>query len=207
MREERARLFVALELPAGARETLERWRSGAVCRGGGLRLVDPAALHVTLCFLGWRLAHEVAEIGAACASAIAGWGPLELSLGNSLWLPDRRPRVLAVGIEDPSDALVELQGSLSKGLNGGGWYAPERRPFLGHVTVARVPRGTHARRARLPAPPRARFVSDRVTLYRSRLASSGARYELLRTVELVDPPGERATGGVGPPPGRGPSDR
>jgi 2'-5' RNA ligase len=189
---------VALELPAGARETLEQWRSTAVPRGRGLRLVDPAALHVTLCFLGWRLAHEVMDIGAACAAAVGGWGPLELSLGGALWLPERRPRVLAVRIEDASDALIELQGSLSRELSGGGWYAPEPRPFLGHVTVARVPRGARARAVKLPGPPATRFLADRVTLYRSRLAPSGARYEPQRTVELAGPPGERTIGSSDP---------
>jgi RNA 2',3'-cyclic 3'-phosphodiesterase len=192
--EERARLFVALDLPADAREAIEGWRSTAVRRVRGLRPVDHAALHVTLCFLGWRHSGEVGEIGAACASAVESWGPLELSLDDPLWLPDRRPRVLAVRIDDPSDRLAELQTSLSRELSGGGWYAPDPRPFVGHVTVARVPRGTRARAVKLPGPPRLRFLANQVTLYRSRLAPSGARYEPQGTVELSGRPGERAVG-------------
>ncbi len=190
--DERARLFVALELPPDVREALERWRSTASGRMPGLRMVDPAALHGTLCFLGWRLEREIEDIGAACAAAIASWGPLALSLGDPVWLPARRPRVLAVGIEDASDGLAGLQAALSAELSSGGWYAPETRPFMGHVTVARVPRGARVRPAKLPSLATLEFVARRVTLYRSRLTPSGARYEAQRTIELSGPPGQRA---------------
>lgn len=196
--DERARLFVALELPEDVREALERWRAGGPRRVRGLRMADPAALHVTLCFLGWRFEREIDEIGAACTAATAGWGPIPVSVGNPVWLPDRRPRVLAVRIDDPSDALAHLQSALAMELSTGGWYAPETRPFLGHVTVARVPRGGRVRAVRLPGPPRAEFLATRVTLYRSRLGPHGARYEAQRTVELVGSPGQRAAPGRDP---------
>jgi 2'-5' RNA ligase len=196
--DERARLFVALELPEDVRETLERWRSGAPRRVRGLRMVDAAALHVTLCFLGWRFEREIDEIGAACAAATTGWGPIAVSIGNPVWLPDRRPRVLAVRIDDPSDALAHLQSALAMELSAGGWYAPETRPFLGHVTVARVPRGARVGAVKLPGPARAEFLSTHVTLYRSRLGPRGARYEAQRAVELVGPPGQRTAPGHDP---------
>lgn len=195
---ERARLFVALELPGEVREALERWRSAAPRRVRGLRLVDSAALHVTLCFLGWRLEREIEDIGAACAEAAAGWGPLALSLGDAVWLPERRPRVLAVRIGDQSNALAGLQGSLSARLSAGGWYAPETRPFLGHVTVARVQRGARARAARLPGLSALEFLATGVTLYRSRLMPSGARYEAQRTIGLGGHPGQRPLAGADP---------
>jgi 2'-5' RNA ligase len=173
-------------------EVLERWRSTAPGGVRGLRDVDRAALHVTLCFLGWRSEREIEDIGAACAAAVAGWGPLTLSLGDPVWLPPRRPRVLAAGIKDRSAALAGLQAALSKELGAGGWYAPETRPFLGHVTVARVPRGTRARATKLPGLPSLEFLGSQVTLYRSRLRPDGARYETQRTVELDGRPGEVA---------------
>jgi 2'-5' RNA ligase len=196
--DERARLFVALQLPVEAREALERWRSAAPRRVRGLRLVDPAALHVTLCFLGWRLEREIEDIGAACAEAAAGWGPLVLAFGDPVWLPERRPRVLAARIGDPASGLADLQGSVSARLSAGGWYAPETRPFLGHVTVARVPRGARARPATLPGLPPLEFLATGVTLYRSRLMPSGARYEGQRTIELGGHPGQRPVAGVDP---------
>jgi RNA 2',3'-cyclic 3'-phosphodiesterase len=180
---ERIRLFVALELPEPVRGTLLRWRSSqrSVER---LRPVAPDALHATLCFLGWRPAGEVEAIGAAVASVVRGGRVAELALGSALWLPRRRPRVLAVEIEDSSRALSQLQAALSEALSGGGWYEPEKRPYLGHVTVARVPARTRVRALELPSPPRLEFLPTAVTLYRSRLERAGARYEALTTLGL-----------------------
>jgi RNA 2',3'-cyclic 3'-phosphodiesterase len=168
---ERVRLFVALELPEAARSVLEAWRASAVSDVAGLRPVRAEDLHVTLCFLGSRPAGEISEIGAACGVA-AGEPVIESAFGEPVWLPRRRPRVLAVGLDDADGALARLQSTLSAALAAGGWYAPESRPFLPHVTVARVRSGRDPG-GRLRAPPlpsvSAGVVScSRVTLYRSR---------------------------------------
>lgn len=185
MSEEPARLFVALELPAAVRKTLIDWRGSVVSIGSGLRAVAPDALHVTLCFLGWRPARELDEIAAACG-VLAGSPAVELSLGEAVWLPARRPRLLAVKLEDPDRKLAGVQAELSEALQAGGWYVPEPRPFLAHVTVARASKGARVdRRHHLPAPPPVQVDGATVTLYRSRLGRAGARYEPLRLVELV----------------------
>jgi 2'-5' RNA ligase len=179
---ERARLFVALDLPQHVRDALERWRRAATPKVDGLRMVGPDALHVTLCFLGWRPAGEIEPIGERCATAVRGLRKPELSFGGPVWLPERRPRVLAVALEDRSGALARIQAALSAGLSAGGWYGPEARPFLAHVTVARVGRGTRVRAIELSGMPPLSFSSGDVTLYRSHLGAGGARYEALRTV-------------------------
>jgi 2'-5' RNA ligase len=185
--DERARLFVALELPEAAREALVRWRASALSATAGLRLVRPEDLHATLCFLGSRPVGEIEQIGAACGVA-AGEPPLESSFGEPLWLPRRRPRVLAVALQDERGALARLQGALSAALLAGHWYAPESRPFLAHVTVARVTGDARVRAAALAAPPVDAIRCSRVTLYRSRLSPGGARYEALTAVELGSAP-------------------
>jgi RNA 2',3'-cyclic 3'-phosphodiesterase len=181
--DERARLFVALELPATARQALFDW--GAVVLSGRteLRAVALPALHVTLCFLGWRSVSEIEAIAAAC-EVVADRPAVELSLGDGVWLPMRRPRALAVALADPDQALAGVQSGLSAVLRAGGWYVPEQRPFLAHVTVARVARGARIRREVLPPPPPDAVTASTVTLYRSRLERGGARYEPLASVAL-----------------------
>jgi len=181
---ERARLFVALDLPPGAREALVGWRDRALASIPGLRPVALQALHVTLCFLGWRLADEVQAIGEECLRASRSFSPTELTFDRATWLPARRPHVLAVRLDDGTGTLARLHASLSAALSGGGWYAPEPRPFLAHVTVARVTRGVRVRASELEAVPRLEFTAAEVTLYRSHLGSGGARYEALRTIPL-----------------------
>ena len=181
---ERVRLFVALDLPKAARDALLGWRSGQPALEE-LRLMGADALHATLCFLGWRSAEEADPIAAACEAALRGLARPSLALGESLWLPPRRPRVLAVRLEDPAGALGLLQASVSDTLSRGGWYVPEKRPYLAHVTVARVPGRARVRATELPPPARLEFSAPTVTLYRSRLERGGAQYELLARIELA----------------------
>lgn len=181
MSEERVRLFVALELPAEVREALAAWASDLGLRG--LRLLAAQQLHVTLCFLGWQ-AQEAAEPIAAACRPVEVSGALALRLDRAIWLPPRRPRVLAVALDDSSGRLAALQGDLSHRLEAGGWYVPERRPYMAHVTLARVRRNATVRPVDLPNPPGASFTASHVTLFRSRLSAAGARYEALSTVGL-----------------------
>jgi 2'-5' RNA ligase len=181
--DERARLFVALELSASGRDILARWRDAAVRHDRAMRPVAVEHLHATLCFLASRAVAEISDIAAAC-DVVAGEPVAETRLGSPLWLPARRPRVLAVRLEDPDGALARIQAVLASALVAGGWYAPESRPFLPHVTVARVAKDARIKASVLDAPPAADVHCSRVTLYRSRLGSRGARYEPLSTVEL-----------------------
>jgi RNA 2',3'-cyclic 3'-phosphodiesterase len=184
---ERARLFVALELPAEVRGALSTW---ARERGAGadtvrLRLVEPESLHVTLCFLGSRPMAEVDEIAAAGRVAVSALPAPELTLGDALWLPPRRPHVLAVALADDDEArLAAVQSALARALVAGGFYQPETRPFRAHVTVARVHRDAHVRPRERPPPEPIGFTGERVTLFASRLGKGPARYEALATVTL-----------------------
>jgi 2'-5' RNA ligase len=181
---ERARLFVALELPDEVRAALVAWRAEAVGGVSALRMVAPQSLHVTLCFLGSLPASEIEPISATLERALggaAGGALAELSLGAPTWLPRRRPNVLAVRVEDSTSALTSAQSKLARALADGGWYAPEGRPFLAHVTVARVGR-RRVRPVELASPPALSFTGAAITLFRSRTDPGGARYEALHRV-------------------------
>jgi 2'-5' RNA ligase len=160
------------------RDALAGWRPHA----DALRLVAPEYLHVTLCFLGGREESQVEAIGAASVACAAPVG--ELAVGGGLWLPPRRPRVLAVALEDPAERLGAVQAAVSQAMANVAGYKPEQRPFLAHVTVARVRRGERAPRGDLDDPPPLRFAPTTLTLYRSHLSPRGARYEALATAPL-----------------------
>jgi 2'-5' RNA ligase len=162
--------------------------------------VAAEALHITLCFLGWQPEREIAAIGAACG-IVAAEPEVELAVRQPAWLPPRRPRVLAVRLADDAGALERIHTALSRALAAGGWYQPEKRAYLAHVTVARVRDRTGGQAggvrgiagaggvrgiagAELPALPSLTFRGSRVVLYRSRLHRSGARYEGLAEVLL-----------------------
>lgn len=182
---ERARLFAALELPEDVRDALGAWRDHAIGGMDGVRPVADADLHVTLCFLGWRPVDEVDAIAGACR-VVEGSGSVSLSVGEAVALPRRRPRVLAVSLEDGGGRLGSAQAVLAAALSAGGWYAPEARPFHAHVTVARAGRGARIARGGPagPAPPAISFDGRFVVVYRSRLRRSGASYEPLARIAL-----------------------
>lgn len=186
------RLFVALELPALAREELAAWGARRAGADPALRALPADALHLTLCFLGSRPRGEVAAIGDAVARC-AGPAPL-LSLAGAEWLPSSRPRVLAVEVEDRDGALGGLRERVAEALAVAGRYRPERRAFHPHVTVARVRRGERPRRAGPRAPDLAELRCDALTLFRSDLGGGPARYEALARVAL----GEVDLGDRGP---------
>jgi 2'-5' RNA ligase len=181
---ERARLFVALELPEEVRAELARWRTRPLRGVSGLHAIAPEDLHATMCFLGWRPTEQIGAISNAC-SVLAAQSAPQLRLGEAIWLPPRRPRVLAVELQDPLGALARAQAALAEVLEAGGWYEPEERPYLGHVTTARVLRGTRIPPRPLTAPSPLAFSGHSAVLYRSRLSRAGARYEPLTTVELA----------------------
>ena len=183
MTAEQARLFVALELPPDVVAALAQWRSDRLAGVEGLRPTGPESMHVTLCFLGALSVDAVDLIATACELA-AGCPRPALVVGEPLWLPARRPRVLAVSIEDRGDGLATVQRTLSEALVAGGWYVPEDRPFLPHVTIGRSPRTGRLARVPLPAPAPLGFVGSSVVLMRSRIGGTGARYERLHEVAL-----------------------
>jgi 2'-5' RNA ligase len=178
----RARLFAGLDLPEATRDELAAWAADATRGREGLRLIDATMLHVTLCFIGWREEGDAEAIGAAVTGSAAA-AP-ELAVGGAAWLPPRRPRVLAVDLEDAGGALAALQRKVSDALVAAAGYAPERRPYRPHVTVARVRASARLRPFALDPPTVAPFRGTALTLYRSFPAPGGARYDPVARVRL-----------------------
>jgi 2'-5' RNA ligase len=179
-----ARLFVALELPAGARERIAAWQGRALGgHGRALRLVPAPSLHVTLAFLGH---HPEEEIEAIAAAALAGAGELPAPVLEPVavkGVPPRRPRLWAIDLADSGGRATAVQAAVAGPLAAGGWYEPENRPFWPHVTVARLRAGGRAPRVEEP-PPRGEFKAREVVLYRSRPSRAGADYQALARMTL-----------------------
>ena len=117
------RLFVALWPPDDVIKTLAGMPRPATA---GVRWVAVNRLHVTLRFLG-----EAEE-----ASAVAALRPLRLpastvALGPTVRRLGRGVAMIPVdGVDDLAEAVVMATGHL-------GWPPPDR-PFMGHLTVARL---------------------------------------------------------------------
>jgi RNA 2',3'-cyclic 3'-phosphodiesterase len=188
------RLFIAIELPAEMRTTLNDLqhrlqRHPALAR---LRWVRPEGIHLTLKFLGPVPAERLPQIEAAIARAVAGIPVFELHLGNlGTFGGPRSPRVLWAGIAGDVDTLAKLQSQLEAELAPLGLPAEARR-FSPHLTLARVPPERAADAARplaeaVASPdgsPRGTIRAEALSLMKSDLGRSGAVYTQLFAAPL-----------------------
>ncbi len=169
------RLFVALDLP----EALKRAVAGLQ---GGLRdarWLDADALHLTLAFIGEVDPSAQGRIEAGLARVEGR--PLAVELHGLGHFPHRGPpRALWTGAS-PAEALGTLAASVRRELARAG-FAPERRKFAPHVTIARF---------RRPPPPAAlQDYLGACALFRSP-AAPVASFRLLSSV--LRPSGARHT--------------
>jgi len=191
-----ARLFVAVDVPPAVRERLSSWARGAAAaladagerKGRSLRLLDPGALHLTLCFLGSRPVEEIAPIGRSLDACPAHLG--ELSVGAPLWLPPARPRALAISVHDDGE-LARLHAAVARAICEETGAELKRARFRAHITVARLrgrqrtePRSIGAGHPLAPTP-QIRFTAESITLYRSWLTPGGATYEVLASRRVL----------------------
>ena len=185
----RARLFVALDLPGELREGIVAWGREELS-DPALRPVAPDSLHITLAFLGHRPEEEIEEIASVMRDAVAPAPWVEV-LGPEPRPARGRARVYALPVLSPGTEA--LQAGVEQGLVEGGFFEPEKRPYWPHVTVARVrPEGRGSRRPAAVAEPPGKLpeglsearICRRMTLYRSELKPTGARYVPLAQVQL-----------------------
>ena len=175
--DERLRLFFGLPLPAATAAALAAWAAGALRGLPGVRLLREEQLHVTLVFLGSRPARELPVLEAALDGSVAG-------LVRPVLEPLRyreTERVAMLVLDDQGGRAGMVQAALSERLAALGAHEPERRPWLPHVTVARV-RGRPRARPALPAL--GRFSPSEAALYNSLLRPGGAQYRIVHTVAL-----------------------
>jgi 2'-5' RNA ligase len=182
------RSFVAVPLPgelqarvAAVAEELSR----DVALTGVRWSRKPENLHVTLKFLGSIEEERLAALGAALERALAGVPRFRVVLGGMGAFPsERHATVLWAGIDDLDGGLAAV-ARVVETVTAGFGFAPEQRPFTGHVTVGRARgRGVDARAAlaRFAARSFGDTVVAEVHVYESRLGrgpnNDGSTYVL-----------------------------
>lgn len=169
------RLFAALRPPASIRAALSAVMSGVPAA----RWQTDAQLHLTLRFIGdvdrplaEEIAHALSGVSASIPEVrLAGVGQFDKrGRSDALWAAITPHAELATLHRKVNHALVRL------GL------APERRAYLPHVTLARLPRSAGhgaaierwlATHSGLTSAP---FTMGELILYQSRLGQGGASY-------------------------------
>lgn len=170
------RLFVALRPPPDIRRSLMQAMGGVPYA----RWQDDDQLHCTLRFIGEVDRPQAEDIAAALAAIHADAAAVRIaSVGR--FAHKGRTDTLWAGLA-PTDALHHLARKVDQACVRAG-LPPERRAYLPHITLARLPRsagmmpeidGWLAVHAGLSS---AVFTMPHILLYQSHLGRGGASYE------------------------------
>ena len=156
MEQEKARLFVGIELDEATRRTLQAW-ARALEREISGRYYAPDLYHVTLCFLGQTDLGRLPAIARAMEAAFRG--PFSVRLGELGAF--KGGSVLYAGLRDCTE-LTRLAARLRDGLRAEGFAMP-KEPYVPHVTLARHARGFE----RPQSAPDGAFRVERIALFES----------------------------------------
>jgi len=177
------RLFIAVDLPDAVRRRLARL---VVDAPRGVRPVRTEQIHLTLHFLGDTDDATLAAVATALARIARPAFTIDLQ-GSGVFPSRGRPAVLWAGVETNA-ALVELHRDVA-GVLGACGLTPEPRPWVPHVTLARL--GPHVPRDwTAEFLDRTRDVAERgipvtqVRLYESMRTPEGAEHVPVASIAL-----------------------
>jgi 2'-5' RNA ligase len=174
------RLFVAIRPPPPVRMQLLDLMGGVA----GARWLSEDQLHLTVRFIGEVDRHLARDVDAA----LSGVHHPRFSIAlNGLGAFDRRgePVTLWAGVA-PHEPLRALHKKLDQALVRVGVEA-ERRAYMPHVTIARLPRGAGPvgslveQWGGVAGPP---FVVEEFCLFESRLTPEGPVYDVAERYAL-----------------------
>jgi RNA 2',3'-cyclic 3'-phosphodiesterase len=183
------RTFLALNLDPAERDRLHASLDPLRRHDWPARWLPPAALHLTLRFLGDTEGSDIERIDHVLRQVAVQHGPQRLELGGFGAFPSlRRANVLWVGVA-PSPPLMALHRDAELALARLG-YGREPKPFRPHITVARLRGGARPPDVERPAAGydySSAVDIETMDLMRSHLNPAGAHYELLLRFRLGEP--------------------
>lgn len=180
------RTFIALELDTSQQLFLERIISQGRSLLPDLRWVDPSGIHLTLAFLGELRAAQLEKALLAARSAAHESRPFIYRLsGLGTFGPPRQPRVLWMGVSEPSGMLESVYRTVARTLEQQG-FPVEKRPFSPHLTLARIKSPLTTEQLQLLQQLLSRYQItspdypvEHIYVMKSELLRSGARYTCL----------------------------
>jgi 2'-5' RNA ligase len=183
------RLFFAIELGDRVLDLLDSQTAPLRAEAPDLAWTSREQRHLTLKFLGDVPDDAHARLIEAAERIAARQRRLEMSIGGIGAFPNfRRARVVWIGVEQ-EPRLELLHHDLEVACEESG-FEVEGRPFRPHITLARIRTPLDVERARSMARV-ARSVRvhttelvERITLFESTLAPSGARYRRVHAATL-----------------------
>ena len=182
------RCFIAIELAPDPHRALVKLLQ-QLPRAAGVRWCTENQLHLTLKFLGEVAEDRLGDVFDAISHASAQIAPFDVRLARLGAFPNqRRPRVLWVGVDDPTWGCSHWLAQADPQFAALGFPA-ENRSYHPHITLGRGKDHAGSDRMRklldeLEPPAPLGMTVERVVLFQSELAPSGARYTPLAKINL-----------------------
>lgn len=192
------RTFIALEMNDALQRHLEGVTRQVAKALPGVRWLGLAGIHLTLAFLGELTDEQLATAMDASAKAARQVKAFSYRLSRlGIFGPPRQPRIIWMGIEEPSGSLIRLHRILNQQLERDG-FEIDRRPFSPHLTLARLkspltPDEQQQLQRLLTSEQRGitsqvEYPASLIHVMKSELSRSGAHYTSLREYRLVVSP-------------------
>ena len=191
---ETIRTFIAIPLPTSMLKELTALQRHLEKQmpSRSVRWVRAEGIHLTLKFLGDTPVSKLPEIKRALAVVARNAPPCPFTVGGLGCFPNlRRPRVVWVGVQEPTGRLAALQSAIEEVMTPFG-YPPEERDFTPHLTLGRVrrrlPRSTVARIGEVVGATAVGVLGEvsakHFAFIRSVLKPTGAEYTALEEFAL-----------------------
>ena len=177
------KVFVGVDLPLESRLALASSLADVDVPG---RPAPPQNWHITLRYIGAMDDVSLDRLLAGLDEADMGERFTLRPSGLGAFPKASRATVLYVGLDAGSERLSALAESVQDVVDGIG-LGREDRPFLGHVTLARIRPPVDVRRliADVELPP-VRIPVDEVTVFESLQVDGGTEYHPLERFPLGD---------------------
>jgi 2'-5' RNA ligase len=191
---ETIRAFIAVELTTELKELLGQVAQQLESRfpPRAVRWVKPAAMHLTLVFLGNTPVDQLKAVEGAMTTSAHEIPSIEFSAVGLACNPNpRKPRVVWVGVDEPADYLKRLKKALDRELEPLGFKA-EKRAYSPHITLGRINKRASRDQARQVGQvvegatlhQVGRMVVSHIHLIRSDLKPTGPVYTTLASIPL-----------------------
>ncbi|MDD4879148.1 MAG: RNA 2',3'-cyclic phosphodiesterase [Candidatus Omnitrophica bacterium] len=184
------RTFIAIELPAEARDKLVSVLEALKRSGADIKWVEPENIHLSLRFIGDVSPDKAEEIKKLLAGTAAGFKSFELTMKGIGAFPDLSfPKVIWAGVDRGAAESARIAGELEAKLQAIG-IAGEERKFHPHITLGRVRSQRNSDKLRklvetvgFEAGPV--IKAGYITLFMSRLTPQGSVYTPLFKAKMA----------------------
>ena len=138
------RTFLAIEIPPAVHTVIRQTQQeiemllAAAHHGHAIRWTAPAAVHLTVRFLGETTEEQRRQLQEGCLRLAARQKPFTLTVQEAGCFPNvQAPNIIWLGLQPADQTLLQLQAKMEQVAQAVG-FAAEPKPFRPHLTIGRL---------------------------------------------------------------------